>query len=148
MNTQPRTANTQPRTANTQQSTAAKTPTRSSIPTSALGVSAVLLLVMVISQAAGKWGMFGAASGNATDHSILGSAAYAYNNAMIDVAVMDDFTLLTAEVSGGGDILCVVDSRTETIFVYEVQARQRFELVRRENLAQLFDSARRRGPGG
>ena len=119
---------------------------RTSIPTSALGVSAVLLLVMVITQASGKWGWCGATARDAADSSLLASA-YA-NNAMIDVAVMDDFTLLTAEISGGGDILCVVDSRTETIFVYEIQARQRFELVRRENLAQLFDSARRRGPGG
>lgn len=69
--------------------------------------------------------------------------------ALADVISVDDTVLLTAAVDGTEDILCVMDSRTDTLLVYGVVNRNTIELRETVNLAELFQTSRGpTGPGG
>lgn len=103
-------------------------PARIDSGAAALWASAMIILALVILQA----GRLGAGK-----------------QALADVISVDDTVLLTASVDGTEDILCVMDSRTDTLLVYGVVNRNTIELRETVNLAELFQASRGpAGPGG
>lgn len=90
----------------------------------ALWASAFVIMAMIVVQA-GRLPM-------------NGNAARAGN-----VSEIGDLTVLTAESGDNEDILCILDRRSERLFIYGVQNRQSVELLRTYDLGEAFTSARR-----
>lgn len=65
---------------------------------------------------------------------------------MGDVSRIGDYTVLTFN-GGSDDVLAVLDSRGEELFLYRVRNMNQFEFVGREDLATFFAAAKRLGPG-
>lgn len=66
--------------------------------------------------------------------------------AAAEVAQSGDYTALTCD-GGNGDILVVLDGRTEQLFVYKVQNQNAVNIVQREDLGRIFADARARVRG-
>ncbi|MEC9373492.1 MAG: hypothetical protein VYC34_06595 [Planctomycetota bacterium] len=89
----------------------------------ALWASAFVILALIVSQAGRLPGV---------------NPAYAGN-----VSEVGDLTILTADSGDNEDILCILDNRSEKLFIYGVQNRQSVELFQTYNLSQTFTDARR-----
>lgn len=63
-----------------------------------------------------------------------------------EVSEMGDFVMLTAD-GGSDEILIVIDSRAEQIYVYDVQNQQQVRFLERRSLATVFEVAKERGAG-
>ncbi len=66
--------------------------------------------------------------------------------AMGEVSRVGDFTLLTFN-AGSDDVLAVLDGRNEELYFYRVRNQTQLDFISRENLNQLFASAKKLGPG-
>lgn len=64
-----------------------------------------------------------------------------------DVSQTGGLTVLTSE-AGNEDLLVVLDSRNEELFVYRTDLKQGSQLLQRYPVAQLFTDARARSLGG
>lgn len=63
--------------------------------------------------------------------------------------VVDSGHLVTMTAHGGNeDLLLVLDNRAETLSIYKVGQNSTLEMVQREDLPELFSSARARRLGG
>lgn len=63
--------------------------------------------------------------------------------------VADNGHLVTMTVHGGNeDLLLVLDNRAETLSIYKFGQKDSLEMVQREDLPELFSSARARRLGG
>lgn len=64
-----------------------------------------------------------------------------------DVSQTGGLTVLTSD-AGNEDLLVVLDSRNEELFVYRTDLKQGSQLLQRYPVAQLFTDARARSLGG
>ncbi|MFO0857387.1 MAG: hypothetical protein U0640_08545 [Phycisphaerales bacterium] len=64
-----------------------------------------------------------------------------------DVSQTGGLTVLTSE-AGNEDLLVLLDSRNEELFVYKTDLKQGSQLLQRYPVAQLFTDARARSVGG
>jgi hypothetical protein len=71
-----------------------------------------------------------------------GNAARAGN-----VSEIGDLTILTADSGDNEDILCILDRRSEQLFIYGVKNRRSVELFQTYQLADTFTDARRAAGG-
>lgn len=60
------------------------------------------------------------------------------------VSTVDKYTVLTFD-TGTDDAVAVLDSSGEELFIYEVRKNERLEFAGRQNLRDLFQSARMGG---
>ena len=62
------------------------------------------------------------------------------------VSTVDKYTVLTFD-TGTDDAVAVLDSSGEELFIYQVKTNERLEFAGRQNLRDLFVSARMGGAG-
>jgi hypothetical protein len=63
------------------------------------------------------------------------------------VASTGGLTALTFTATSSEDMLAVIDSRSEELFIYRVENQSNLELYRRYNLPRMFTDARAQGAG-
>jgi hypothetical protein len=62
------------------------------------------------------------------------------------VSRVGDYTIMSFD-AGNDDALAVLDGRGEQIYFYRIKNLNEFEFLGRDNLPNLFNTARRLGPG-
>lgn len=67
--------------------------------------------------------------------------------ALADVALIDDLTIINADAGGGEEVVVIIDAGTERVYVYSMVNRAP-ELVVSESLADLFVQAKNVSAGG
>lgn len=102
------------------------TPRRAALPDGALWLSALVLLVLILVQAAGS----GLPSARADLVSSVG-----------------DYTMLTFD-AGNDDVLLVMDGRAEELYAYRVKNQNSLELIAPYQLKAIFMETKRLGAGG
>ncbi len=95
------------------------------LPTSAMWVSAMVLLALIIVQAT--------TSGTPARADLVSAAG--------------DYTVLTFD-GGNDDVLLVLDGRGEELYAYRVRNQNSLELIAPYQLKTIFNEARRIGAGG
>ena len=58
-----------------------------------------------------------------------------------DTAQRGEFTVLTFDGGGSGDVVLVLDSRNEDLLAYSVENQRTVVFHRREKISELFDAA-------
>ncbi len=106
---------------------AGRTPGRAHAGNLALTLSALALVVLILTMA-GR----GASRADAAP--------------LAEVSQSGDYTALTCD-GGNEDILVVLDGRTEQLFVYKVVNQTSVQLYQREDVARLFGDARAKARG-
>lgn len=69
------------------------------------------------------------------------------SEALADVAMIGDLTVINAQIADGEDVVCVLDARSEQVLVYRVENRARVELTQVIKLSDAFAEAKGL-PGG
>ncbi len=103
-----------------------------------------LIVVMLLTLAVFVGVLVSRAMPNRTQNIFEVSAAFALPS---DVSQTGGLTVLTSE-AGNEDLLVVLDSRNEELFVYKTDLKQGSQLLQRYPVAQLFTDARARSLGG
>jgi hypothetical protein len=62
------------------------------------------------------------------------------------ISRVGEYTVM-AFPTGSEDALAILDGRAEELFLYRVRGMSEFEFLGRDNLPQVFATARRLGPG-
>lgn len=64
-----------------------------------------------------------------------------------DVSEVGDMTILTANAGDQEEVLCILDGRGDTLFIYGVENRNTVQLYQQLGLNEMFINARA-NPGG
>jgi hypothetical protein len=113
-------------------------------PSAMLWASAFVLAGLIVVQLGRSPAPVGGAGMGGLDAVV--SAAMAAPMADGSVSRVGDYTVMTFS-TGNDDVLAILDSRAEEMFLYRVRSMSEFEFLGRDNLPNLFATARRLGPG-
>lgn len=110
-------------------------------PSALLWASAIVLAGLIVVQLGRSQAPVGGRSPDA-------ALAAAMMGSLGDGAVsrVGDYTVMTFS-TGNDDVLAILDGRAEELFLYRVRNMAEFEFLGRENVPNMFVTARRLGPG-
>jgi hypothetical protein len=108
-----------------------------------LGASALVLLALVCVQGGRALQLSSRAAENLDT---LPAAGRIIPASMDVVTQAGEYTAMTFN-AGSDDVLAVLDGRGEQLFVYRVRNQREIEFISRDDLKNIFSTARRLGPG-
>lgn len=111
-------------------------------PSALLWASAIVLAGLIVVQL----GRSQAPVGGRSPDAALAAAMMGMGAGDGAVTRVGDYTVMTFS-TGNDDVLAILDGRAEEMFLYRVRNMAEFEFLGRENLPNMFATARRLGPG-